>query len=178
MPFGMRNFPATFQHLINRIISQIDGCEGYIDDVIIFYNDTWEEHQEILRKFFKRLSEAKLTINLVKSDFSFQVFYYKYFPLQPPLNKNLHADFGHSYRGNQGLRRSPSAVVLLQLCEHRIGVNLHYEGRRSARNGTEYTSFENRHVRDCLSLLARKIISSFPVTAFLNEIIYVLQPTL
>ena len=68
MPFGMRNSPATFQRLINRIISQIDGCEGYIDDVII-YSDTWEEHLEILRKFFKRLSEAKLTINLVKSEF-------------------------------------------------------------------------------------------------------------
>ncbi|CAB4005229.1 Retrovirus-related Pol poly from transposon, partial [Paramuricea clavata] len=68
MPFGMRNSPATFQRLINQIISQIDGCEGYIDDVII-YSDTWEEHLEILRKFFKRLSEAKLTINLVKSEF-------------------------------------------------------------------------------------------------------------
>ncbi|CAB4044699.1 Hypothetical predicted protein, partial [Paramuricea clavata] len=32
MPFGMRNFPATFQRLINRTISQIDGCEGYIDE--------------------------------------------------------------------------------------------------------------------------------------------------
>ena len=52
MPFGMRNSPATFQRLINRIISQIDGCEGYIDDVII-YSDTWEEHLEILRKFNK-----------------------------------------------------------------------------------------------------------------------------
>ncbi|CAB4033082.1 Transposon Ty3-I Gag-Pol poly [Paramuricea clavata] len=62
MPFGMRNAPATFQRLINQIISQIDGCEGYIDDVII-YSDTWEEHLEILRKFFKRLSEAKLTIS-------------------------------------------------------------------------------------------------------------------
>ena len=48
MPFGMRNSPATFQRLINRIISQIDGCEGYIDDVII-YSDTWEERLEILR---------------------------------------------------------------------------------------------------------------------------------
>ena len=68
MPFGMGNSPATFQCLMNKIISQIDGCEGYIDDAII-YSDTWEEHLEILRKFFKRLSDAKLTINLVKSEF-------------------------------------------------------------------------------------------------------------
>ena len=61
-------FPCHLQRLINKIISQIDGCEGYIDDVII-YSDTWEEHLNILQKFFKQLSDVKLTINLVKSEF-------------------------------------------------------------------------------------------------------------
>ena len=68
MPFGMRNSPVTFQRLINSVIAEIDGCEGYIDDVII-YSDTWEEHLKIMRNFFKRLSDAKLTINLLKSEF-------------------------------------------------------------------------------------------------------------
>jgi hypothetical protein len=68
MPFGMRNSPATFQRLINSVIADIEGCEGYIDDVVI-YSDTWEEHLMIMRKFFKRLSEANLTINLIKSEF-------------------------------------------------------------------------------------------------------------
>ena len=68
MPFGMRNSPATFQRLINNIISEIDGCEGYIDDVII-YSDTWDEHVKIMRKFFQQLSEARLTIILLKSEF-------------------------------------------------------------------------------------------------------------
>ena len=30
MPFGMRNSPATFQRLINRVISGLTGCEAYI----------------------------------------------------------------------------------------------------------------------------------------------------
>ena len=68
MPFGMRNSPATFQRLINSVIAEIPGCEGYIDDVVI-YSDTWEEHLAIMRKFFDRLSDAKLTINLLKSEF-------------------------------------------------------------------------------------------------------------
>ena len=68
MPFGMKNAPATFQRLINRLIADIDGCEAYIDDVII-YSNTWETHLEIMRKFFQRLREASLTINLVKSEF-------------------------------------------------------------------------------------------------------------
>ena len=43
MPFGMKNSPATFQRLINRLIADIDGCEACIDDIIIYSND-WETH--------------------------------------------------------------------------------------------------------------------------------------
>ena len=67
-PFGMKNSPATFQRLINSVIAGLDGCEAYIDDVIIFSN-TWEDHLRIIRSFFERLSKAMLTINLAKSEF-------------------------------------------------------------------------------------------------------------
>ena len=36
MPFGMRNAPATFQRMINRVISGLEGCAAYIDDVVIY----------------------------------------------------------------------------------------------------------------------------------------------
>ena len=60
MPFGMKNSPASFQRMINEITSGLDGCEAYIDDVILC-SDTWEEHIKLMRKFFKRLSKALLT---------------------------------------------------------------------------------------------------------------------
>ena len=66
MPFGMKNSPTMFQRPINRLIADIDGCEEYIDDIII-YSDTWETHLTIMRKLFRRLSKASLVINLVKS---------------------------------------------------------------------------------------------------------------
>ena len=69
MAFGMKNSPATFQRLINSVTSGIDGCDAYIDDAII-YSDTWEEHLLTIRQFYDRLSEAKLTINLSKSEFA------------------------------------------------------------------------------------------------------------
>ena len=62
MPFGMKSLPASFQHLINKVIANLEGCEAYIDDVII-YSDTWEEHLRIIQEFFERLSRAMLTIN-------------------------------------------------------------------------------------------------------------------
>ena len=69
MTFGMKNSPATFQRLINSVTSGIDGCDTYIDDTII-YSNTWEEHLSTIRQFYDRLSEAKLTINLSKSEFA------------------------------------------------------------------------------------------------------------
>ena len=43
MPFVMINSPATFQRLMNIVISDLDGWECYIDDVVI-YCDTFEQH--------------------------------------------------------------------------------------------------------------------------------------
>ena len=68
MPFGMRNAPATFQHIINLVVSGLEGCAAYIDDVVI-YSHTWEQHVRQLRSLFIRLKEANLTVNLMKSEF-------------------------------------------------------------------------------------------------------------
>ena len=51
MPFGMKNSPATFQRLVNNVICGLDGCDAYIDDVII-YSDSWSDHLQRIRKFF------------------------------------------------------------------------------------------------------------------------------
>jgi hypothetical protein len=68
MPFGMKNSPATFQRLIHMLISGLHGCDAYIDDAIIYYNE-WEEHLKTIRAFFDRLSDAKLTVNIAKCEF-------------------------------------------------------------------------------------------------------------
>ena len=68
MPFGVKNSPATFQRLVKKVFSGLDGVGAYIDDVII-YSDTWGEHLRLIRSFFDRLSEFQLTLNLNKSEF-------------------------------------------------------------------------------------------------------------
>ncbi|XP_065894244.1 uncharacterized protein [Dysidea avara] len=68
MPFGMKNAPATFQRMVNGVIRGLEGCDAYIDDLVI-YSDSWEDHIQLLQKFFSRLRGAHLTVNLSKSEF-------------------------------------------------------------------------------------------------------------
>ena len=67
MPFGMKNAPKIFQRLISKVLAGLDGCEAYIDDVVV-YSDTWEQHLLQICFLMYRLTEAKLTISLVKSE--------------------------------------------------------------------------------------------------------------
>ena len=55
-------------NLINQVATKVEGCKAYIDDVII-YSNNWCDHVQQITKFFGKLKEAKLTINLAKSEF-------------------------------------------------------------------------------------------------------------
>ncbi len=68
MAFGMRNAPATFQRLINLVLTGIPNCNAYLDDLVIYSTD-WSEHVSTLHEVFKRLEYASLTLNLAKCDF-------------------------------------------------------------------------------------------------------------
>ena len=68
MQFGMKNAPATFERMVNKLVQDIDRCKVYIDDVVI-YSDNWSDHVRQIKRFFQIMREAKLTINLMKSKF-------------------------------------------------------------------------------------------------------------
>ena len=54
--------------MINLVVSGLEGCAAYIDDVVI-YSHSWEQHVRQLRSLFIRLKEANLTVKLMKSEF-------------------------------------------------------------------------------------------------------------
>ena len=70
LPFGLSNSLATFQKLMDGIITpEMDGREHcYLDDIVIV-SETFEEHLHWLHIVITRLKQANLTMNRVKSVF-------------------------------------------------------------------------------------------------------------
>ena len=65
MPFGLCNAPATFQHLMQNMLGELNltYCVIYLDDVIIF-GHTKEEHLEHLHVVFERFWEFNLKLQM------------------------------------------------------------------------------------------------------------------
>ena len=66
MPFGLRNGPAVFQRLMDKLLHQdLAFSRVYIDDIVVF-SATWEEHCSHLKVVLGRLEKAGLTANVKK----------------------------------------------------------------------------------------------------------------
>lgn len=66
MAFGMRNESATFQRLINVILSGLPFCKAYLDDLVC---ESQGEYLQRLQTVFCHLTDANLTVNLSKCEF-------------------------------------------------------------------------------------------------------------
>ena len=74
MPFGLRNGPAVFQRLMDKILHQdLEYSRVYIDDIVIF-SQSWEQHCLHLSKVLERLRAAGLTANRSKCQWGQQKF--------------------------------------------------------------------------------------------------------
>ena len=70
MPFGLKNAPATFQRLMDQILSGLQGIELFLCTVnIVIYSSSLEEHGEKFKKLLGRLQTAGLTLQPEKCNF-------------------------------------------------------------------------------------------------------------
>jgi len=68
MPFGLSGVPATFQHMIDRIIRVLEGYSAaHLDDLVV-YSSGWEDRP--LHMVFDRLKQAELTVKPSKCQFA------------------------------------------------------------------------------------------------------------
>ena len=81
MPFGLRNAPAVFQRLMQRVLACLNPPEGpdfvsvYLDDVIVF-SQTLDHHLHHLSLVIDRLSKAGLKLKPSKCHFISQTVQY------------------------------------------------------------------------------------------------------
>ena len=70
MPFGLKNAPATFQRLMNTVLSGLQGikCFVYLDDIVV-YGRSLKEHQDRLELVFERIRESGLKLQPDKCEF-------------------------------------------------------------------------------------------------------------
>ena len=70
MPFGLCNVPATFQHLMNLVLTgvQWQQCLVYLDDIIVVGRD-FEEHLSNLGMALQKLKQTNLTVKPEKYAF-------------------------------------------------------------------------------------------------------------
>ena len=70
MPFGLTNAPATFQRLMECVLTGLSGeqCLIYLDDIIIF-SSSFADHLNRLTSVLQRLRQAGLKIKPSKCQF-------------------------------------------------------------------------------------------------------------
>ncbi len=72
LPFGLTNAPATFQAYINQALAEkLDVfCIVYLDDILIYTQDTGAKHVEAVKWVLDKLKQHGLFVNLQKCRFS------------------------------------------------------------------------------------------------------------
>ena len=70
MPFGLKNVPATFQRLMDLVLSGLQGQElfVYMDDIVL-YTTSLEEHARKCNLLIDRLRKANLKLQPDKCEF-------------------------------------------------------------------------------------------------------------
>ncbi|CAM6082514.1 unnamed protein product [Calypogeia fissa] len=68
LSFGLKNAPAEFQRVMDRILARLDFARCYIDDIIVF-NSSVEEYERHLREVFERLKVHGLKLHPAKCKF-------------------------------------------------------------------------------------------------------------
>lgn len=71
MPFGLVNSASSYNRMMRKLLEGLKQLETYVDDVLA-HTRSWEEHLEVLRRFFEKVRIAKLTLKPQKCQLGFE----------------------------------------------------------------------------------------------------------
>ncbi|XP_076685843.1 uncharacterized protein LOC143377921 [Andrena cerasifolii] len=98
MPFGLKNAPATFQRLMDQVLTGLQGIElfVYLDDIVI-YASSMKEHATKFKRLMNRLRDANLYLQPDKCEF---------------LKKEV-SYLGHII-GEEGVKPDPKKIIAVK----------------------------------------------------------------
>jgi hypothetical protein len=70
LPMGIAGAPDIFQEKMSDLMRTLEYVRTYIDDLLIITMGTFDEHLTSVEEVLKRLQNAKLRVNMRKSNFS------------------------------------------------------------------------------------------------------------
>ena len=50
LPFGLTNAPTSFQEMMDTILTDMEECMWYLDDILIYSGNTKAKQQAIVEK--------------------------------------------------------------------------------------------------------------------------------
>ena len=69
LPFGVKCAPGIFQEAMDRMITGLEGCAAYLDDVIVT-GSTLDEHNRNVKALFKKIAESGFRVRMEKCSFA------------------------------------------------------------------------------------------------------------
>ena len=92
IPFGLANVFNIFQKYINWVfrIFLNEFCSVYVDDILIYTNNSRIEHQKQVKIVLKRVREIDLQLNVSKCEFEIKSTKYLNFIIE--INKSIAMD--------------------------------------------------------------------------------------
>jgi len=92
---GLAIATDIFQHLMSKLMQDLELCRVYLDDLLCITRGSFGEHLENLQLVFERLTKANLKINAPKSNVCTQSLEYLGYLLTPkgikPLTNKINA---------------------------------------------------------------------------------------
>ena len=67
LPFGIKSAPEAFQKIISQMVSDIEGAEAIIDDILVL-GSHHKEHDQRLKKVLDRAREYNLKLGADKCE--------------------------------------------------------------------------------------------------------------
>jgi len=89
MPFGLKGAPGTFQRMMNKVLSGLNGLKAfvYLDDIIIYAKD-FPDHSQKFTEILERLRQFNLKLQPLKCEFLRKEVTYLGHQITLSLNQN------------------------------------------------------------------------------------------